>query len=247
VNLASTSALAHVVAVDDDPDVLALISSYLGDHDLRVSTAGSEREMTELMARDSADVVVLDLRLAREDGLQIARRLRERSKVPIIMLTGRLEEADRVMGLELGADDYLTKPFSPRELLARIRAQLRRTRMYETVSDSLANVRSYQFDGWDLNVRMRRLTSPLKTVVALSNNEFNLLVAFLATPQTVLDRGQLLELSRLHNAEVFDRAIDVQVGRLRRKIEPNSKVPTLIVTERGRGYSFSAAVDVVRG
>ena len=242
-----TSAPPHVIAVDDDPDVLELISSYLGDNDLRVSSAANERKMSELMARDSADLVILDLKLAGEDGLQIARRLREHSKIPIIMLTGRLEEADRVMGLELGADDYVTKPFSPRELLARVRALLRRTRMHETVTDSLSNVRSYRFDGWELNIRLRRLTSPLKKVVPLSNNEFNLLVAFLAAPQTVLDRGQLLELSRLHNAEVFDRAIDVQVGRLRRKIEPDSKVPTLIVTERGKGYAFTAAVDVVRG
>ncbi|WP_213957807.1 response regulator [Variovorax sp. dw_954] len=243
----AVSALAHVMAVDDDPYVLDLISSYLGDHDFRVSTAANEREMCEVMARDAVDIVVLDLRLAREDGLEIARRLRERSKVPIIILTGRLEEADRVMGLELGADDYVTKPFSPRELLARVRALLRRTRMHERVTDSLASVRAYQFDGWELNIRLRRLTSPLNKPVPLSNSEFNLLVAFLAAPQKVLDREQLLELSRLHNAEVFDRAIDVQVGRLRRKIESDPKAPTFIVTERGRGYAFNANVDVVRG
>ncbi len=245
--LLTSSAPPHVVAVDDDPDVLALVSTYLGDHDLRVSTAANEREMTALMERDSADIVVLDLRLAREDGLQIARRLRDRSKVPIIILTGRLEEADRVMGLELGADDYVTKPFSPRELLARVRALLRRARMHETVTDSIAHVRSYHFVGWELNLGLRRLTSPAKTAVPLSNSEFNLLLAFLAAPQTVLGREQLLELSRLHNAEVFDRAIDVQVGRLRRKIEPIPKAPALIVTERGKGYVFNAKVDVVRG
>ena len=238
---------AHVVAVDDDPDVLALISSYLSDHDLRVTTAVSEREMTEIMARDSVDIVVLDLRLAREDGLQIARRLRDRSKVPIIILTGRLEEADRVMGLELGADDYVTKPFSPRELLARVRALLRRSRMHEAATDSIANVRAYRFDGWELNLGLRRLTSSSKQVVALSNSEFNLLLAFLAAPREVLDRERLLVLSRLHNAEVFDRAIDVQVGRLRRKIEPDPKSPTLIVTERGKGYVFNANVDVISG
>lgn len=241
------AAPAHVMAVDDDPHVLDLISSYLGDHDFRVSTASNESDMAALMARDSVDIVVLDLRLAREDGLQIARRLRERSKVPIIILTGRLDEADRVMGLELGADDYVTKPFSPRELLARVRALLRRTRMHERVTDSLVNVRAYQFGGWELNIRLRRLTSPLQRLVTLSNSEFNLLVAFLAAPQKVLDREQLLELSRLHNAEVFDRAIDVQVGRLRRKIEPDPKAPTFIVTERGKGYSFNALVDVLRG
>lgn len=240
------SSPAHVVAVDDDPDVLALISSYLGDYDLRVTTAASEREMTEIMARDPVDIVVLDLRLAREDGLQIARRLRERSKVPIIILTGRLEEADRVMGLELGADDYVTKPFSPRELLARVRALLRRTRMQETATETAANIRFYRFDGWELNLGLRRLTAPSKALVGLSNSEFNLLLAFLAAPGRPLGRDELLELSRLHNAEVFDRAIDVQVGRLRRKIEPDPKNPTLIVTERGKGYRLNAEVDVVR-
>jgi DNA-binding response OmpR family regulator len=243
---AAGSASAHVVAVDDDPDVLALISSYLGDHDLRVTTAVSEQEMLDVMERDPVDIVVLDLRLAREDGLQIARRLRERSNVPIIILTGRLEEADRVMGLELGADDYVTKPFSPRELLARVRALLRRTQMQETASDAFANVRAYHFDGWELNLGLRRLTSASRKLVALSNSEFNLLLAFLAAPRRVLGREQLLELSRLHNAEVFDRAIDVQVGRLRRKIEPDPKEPTLIVTERGKGYLFSAEVEVIR-
>lgn len=238
---------AHVIAVDDDPHVLDLISSYLGDHDFRVTTATNESEMTRVMARDSADLLVLDLRLAREDGLQIARRVREHSKIPIIILTGRLDEADRVMGLELGADDYVTKPFSPRELLARVRALLRRTRMHERVTDSIASVRAYRFAGWELNIRLRRLTSPLQRAVTLSNSEFNLLVAFLAAPQTVLDRERLLELSRLHNAEVFDRAIDVQVGRLRRKIEVDPRSPTFIVTARGQGYSFNALVDVLRG
>ena len=238
---------AHVVAVDDDPSIRQLISNYLSDHDFRVSTVACEREMTDLMARDAADIVVLDLRLAGEDGLQIARRLRERSKVPIIILTGRLEEADRVMGLELGADDYVTKPFSPRELLARVRALLRRTRMHETVTDSLVNIRAYRFAGWELNIRLRRLTSPAQKPVVLSNSEFNLLVAFLAAPQRVLDRDQLLELSRLHNAEVFDRAIDVQVGRLRKKIEANPKTPVFIVTERGMGYAFNTSVEIVRG
>ncbi|MDY0749026.1 response regulator [Paucibacter sp. R3-3] len=243
----STFTPPHVLAVDDDPDVLSLISSYLTDHDLRVTTSSNELEMTEVMARDAADIVVLDLRLAREDGIQIARRLRERSVVPIIILTGRLEEADRVMGLEMGADDYVTKPFSPRELLARVRALLRRTRMHTTSAGSSANVRCYRFVGWELNIGLRRLTSPSKSVVALSNSEFSLLLAFLSAPQRVLGREQLLAASRLHNAEVFDRAIDVQVGRLRRKIEANPKSPTLIVTERGQGYSFSADVDAIRG
>lgn len=238
---------AHVIAVDDDPSIRELIGHYLGDHGFRVSPVAGGRALAELMARDAPDLVVLDLRLPGEDGLQIARSLRERSKVPIIILTGLHEEADRVMGLELGADDYLTKPFSPRELLARIRALLRRTRMHETLADTVASVRAYRFAGWELNLRLRRLTAPDGQPVALRNSEFNLLLAFLSAPQRVLAREQLIERSRLHNAEVFDRAIDVQVGRLRKKLEADPAAPRFIVTERGAGYSFNAAVEVLRG
>ncbi len=244
---AAPATQSHVLAVDDDPLIRQLISNYLGDHGLRVSAVDSGREMTALLTRDKVDLVLLDLRLPGEDGLQLARQLRETSKLPIIMLTGLNEEADRVMGLELGADDYLTKPFSPRELLARIRALLRRSQMQESVSATLAQVRAYRFAGWELNLRLRRLLAPGGATVALRNGEFNMLVAFLAAPQRVLAREQLLELSRLHNAEVYDRAVDVLVGRLRKKIEVNPKLPRLIVTERGAGYLFKAEVDVLRG
>ena len=161
------------------------------------------------------------------------------------MLTGRKEEADRVMALELGADDYVTKPFSPRELLARIRALLRRARGHETIAEGLQKIRAYRFAGWELNVRLRRLTSPEGEKVSITNSEFNLLVAFLAAPKRVLSREQLLDLSRLHNDEVYDRAIDVQVGRLRRKIE-RDQTEGLIRTERGAGYVFTAEVEAVR-
>ncbi len=199
------------------------------------------------MARGSVDLVILDLRLPGEDGLQIARDLREHSNVPIIILTGRKDEADRVMSLELGADDYLTKPFSPRELLARIRALLRRSRMQTTTAEMLAKVRAYRFSGWELNLRLRKLTAPLDRAVALSNGDFNLLVAFLSAPQRVLAREQLLDLTRIHNAEVFDRSIDVQVGRLRKKLEVDALEPAFILTERGAGYVFNSAVEVVYG
>ena len=198
------------------------------------------------MTRETIDLLILDLKLPGEDGMEIARRLRAGSGMPIIMLTGRKDEADRVMGLELGADDYLSKPFSPRELLARIRALLRRARAQETVADGLAKIRAYRFAGWELNVRVRRLKAPTGEVTALTNTEFNLLAAFLAAPQRVLSREQLLNLSRLHNDEVYDRAIDVQVGRLRRKIEPPGSHEGLIRTERGAGYVFTAVVETVQ-
>ena len=237
---------AHILAVDDDPSVRQMISDYLNDNEIRVTTLASGREIAEVMKRETIDLLVLDLRLPGEDGMQIARKLREESHLPIIMLTGRKDEADRVMGLELGADDYLTKPFSPRELLARIRALLRRSRAQQTVADGLQKIRAYRFAGFELNVRLRRLTGPAGESIPLTNNEFNLLAAFLAAPQRVLSRDQLLGSSRLHNDEVYDRSIDVQVGRLRKKIQPAKSSTELIRTERGAGYVFTAAVEIVR-
>lgn len=243
----TTSATVHVLAIDDDPSIRQMIADYLSDNDIRVTTVGSGKEIADVMARHTIDLLILDLKLPGEDGMQIARHLRADSGVPIIILTGRKDEADRVMGLELGADDYLTKPFSPRELLARIRALLRRARAHETVADGLSRIRAYRFAGWDLNVRLRRLTSPEGDTIPITNSEFNLLVAFLASPQRVLSREQLLELSRLHDDEVYDRSVDVQVGRLRRKIEPKgAHLPPLIRTERGAGYLFTATVETVR-
>ncbi|MBE7427503.1 MAG: response regulator [Ideonella sp.] len=236
----------HVLVLDDDPSVRELVCDYLRDNELRASAAESGSELDAAMARETIDLVVLDLRLPGEDGLQIARRLRATSAVPILMLTGRAEEADRVMGLELGADDYLTKPFSPRELLARIRALLRRARAQATVADAIARVRAYRFGAWELNIGLRRLKSADGRAVELTNGEFSLLAAFVSSPQRVLSRDQLLDLSRLHNAEVYDRSIDVQILRLRRKIEADPARPQFIKTERGAGYLFDAVVDIVR-
>jgi DNA-binding response OmpR family regulator len=236
----------HVLAVDDDPSVRQLVSDYLIENELRVTTVATGKELAAVMEKETIDLVVLDLRLKGEDGMQIARSLRERSSIPILMLTGRVDEADRVMGLELGADDYLTKPFSPRELLARIRALLRRARAQATVADAIAKVRAYRFGQWELNVGLRKLKSPEGKPVDLTNGEFSLLTAFLSSPNRVLSRDQLLDLSRLHNAEVYDRSIDVQILRLRRKIEPDPAHPRFIVTERGAGYVFTSDVTTVR-
>ena len=237
----------HVLALDDDPSIRSLIDDYLSANELRVTTVATGRDLAEAMARDTVDMVILDLRLPGEDGMHIARRLREEQPLmPILMLTGRIDEADRVMGLELGADDYFTKPFSPRELLARVRALLRRAKAQATVADAIAKVRAYRFGGWELNVGLRRLKSAQGEPVELTNGEFSLLTAFLSAPQRVLTRDQLLELSRMHNAEVYDRSIDVQILRLRRKIEPDPAHPTYIRTERGAGYLFDAPVDALR-
>src|SRR5262245_35934848 len=176
----------HILCVDDDPAVRALVSEYLGQNDVRVTAVATGKELGAVMARETVDLVVLDLRLQGEDGLQIAGKLRRQSQIPILMLTGRAEEADRVMGLELGADDYLTKPFSPRELLARIRALLRRSNAQATVADAIAKVRAYRFSGWELNIGLRKLRSPDGHTVDITNNEFSLLAAFLSAPRRIL-------------------------------------------------------------
>ena len=243
----SPPALApHVLALDDEPALRRLVAEYLSDNELRVTTVATGRELAAVMARETIDLLLLDLRLAGEDGMQIARKLRETSAVPILMLSGRSDEADRVMGLELGADDYLTKPFSLRELLARIRALLRRVQAQASVADAVARVRGYRFGEWELSTGLRRLKHRDGRLVELTNGEFSLLVAFLSAPQRVLTREQLLDLSRLHNAEVYDRSIDVQILRLRRKIEGDPAHPGFITTQRGAGYVFAAEVDTVR-
>ena len=245
MDMPAPSVAPHVLIVDDDPSMRQMVADFLGDYDFKVTAVASGAEMTEALTRSTIDLLILDLRLPDEDGIQIARRLRERSDLAIIVITGRREEADRVMALELGADDYLTKPFSPRELLARVRALLRRSRMHEGDTRREPGARAYRFSGWELNVGLRRLTAPDGQVVGLSNGEFNLLTVFLGAPQRVLTRAHLLEHSRLHDDEVYDRSIDVQVGRLRRKLELQDQ-PVLIRTDRGAGYTFTSRVEVLR-
>ncbi|HEX9433709.1 MAG TPA: response regulator [Burkholderiales bacterium] len=239
-------ATTHVLAIDDDPAMRQLVAEYLGKNDLQVTTVATGAEMAQALAERAIDLVVLDLRLASEDGMQLARRLREESEVPIIIVTGKQDEADRVMGLELGADDYITKPFSERELLARIRAVLRRHRIArELLPSKTDRRRAYRFLGWEFNLGRRRLISPDGSSVELTLGEYNLLQAFCAAPQRVLSREQLLDLSRLNGAEVYDRSVDVQILRLRRKIEPDPARPQYIRTERGAGYVFSVAVQAL--
>ena len=242
----SAPAQKHILVVDDDAATCQRLASYLTLNDFRVTSVENGKRMMEILSHEPIDLVALELSLQGEDGLRLARRLRETSTVPIIIVTRRAEEADRVMGLELGADDYVTKPFSTRELLARIRAVIRRYRSTESPPDQDPAVRVYHFVGWDLNVRLKALRSPAGERVPLSNGEFGLLLAFLERPGRILTRDQLLELSRLRSTDVYDRAIDVQILRLRRKIENNPSKPELIKTERGFGYRFCASVATVR-
>jgi two-component system OmpR family response regulator len=234
----------HILVVDDDPQIRELLQEYLTDSALRVSTTSNGQQMASILEDEAIDLVVLDLRLAGEDGMAIARTLREKSAIPIIIVTGVRDEADRIMGLELGADDYLTKPFSPRELLARIRTVLRRTKGPALTEARQREVRAYRFAEFELNLRTRRLTKSAARI-ELTNGEFNLLAALLATPQRILTRDQLLEASRVYDNEVYDRSIDVQVLRLRRKIELDASQPQYIKTERGVGYSFSSPVEIL--
>jgi DNA-binding response OmpR family regulator len=235
----------HILVVDDDPDIRELLEDYLTQNALRVSVVASGKAMSQVLADEAIDLVILDLRLAGEDGMAIVRTLRDSSSIPIVMLTGVRDEADRVMGLELGADDYLTKPFSPRELLARIRTVLRRTKGSALTQARERQVRAYRFAEFELNLRTRRLKDLDGRPVNLTNGEFNLLAALLGAPQRILTRDQLLEASRVYDNEVYDRSIDVQVARLRRKIEADPSHPRFVVTERGVGYTFNCAVEIL--
>jgi two-component system, OmpR family, response regulator len=236
----------HVLAVDDDPTMRELIADYLGNHAFRVSTAANGKEATRIIDQDTVDLVVLDLKLGDEDGLQLVSELRTRSNLPIIVITGHWRnEVDRIVGLELGADDYLTKPFNLRELLARVRAVLRRAEAEAATTPVESKGTKYRFAGWQLNLRTRRLTSPTGDSVGLTIGEFSLLTAFLRSPQQVLSREQLLAATHLHDEEVYDRSIDVQILRLRRKLEADPSAPELIKTERGAGYLFAPPVQVL--
>lgn len=232
----------HILVVDDQQEICDLVREYLTDEGFRVTTANDGAGMREAIARDSVDLVILDLVLRGEDGLQLARDLRSQSDVGIIMLTGRGETVDRIIGLEMGADDYLSKPFHLRELLARVRSVLRRgaTRGAERAATSRERMR---FAGWTLDLASRELLSPSGEDVRLTTGEFELLAAFVNHANQVLSRDRLLDLSRHREAGPFDRTIDVQVGRLRRKLEDDPKTPTMIKTVRGGGYIFTPAVE----
>lgn len=234
----------HILVVDDHSEIRDLLKRFLEQHGLRVSCARDGKEMKRLLEEREFDLLVLDLMMPGEDGLTLCRELRVKSNLPIIMLTAMGEETDRIIGLEMGADDYLAKPFNPRELLARIKAVMRRTQA-ETQPAAETLTRDLRFDRWLLDVNRRELVDEDGVGLSLSTAEFDLLKVFLERPQRVLSRDQLLDLARGREAVAFDRAIDTLVSRLRRKLERDPKNPELIKTIWGGGYMFAADVTQV--
>ena len=234
-------ALDHILVVDDDRELRSLLAAYLQKQGYRVTAVADGKAMRAAMSSSHPDVVVLDIMLPGEDGLSLCRDLRARSEIPIIMLTARTDETDRIVGLELGADDYIPKPFNPRELLARIKSVLRRAR---SLPENLKpdHVSQFRFANWSLDTATRNLISPDGVVVALSGTEFRLLRIFLDHPNSVLARDQLIDLMLSRDAGPYDRAIDVQVSRLRQRLGEGAREPGIIKTVRGPGYVLAAHV-----
>lgn len=237
------NSIQHILVVDDHEDIRDLVKRFLEQHGFMATTAEDGKQMRELLSKQQFQLIVLDLMMPGEDGLSICKSLRASgNNIPIIMLTAMNEDTDLIVGLELGADDYLTKPFNPRELLARIKAVLRRTELIDVnQSSSLKpNIKHFYFDEWDLNLQKRELTDKSGTVIALSTAEFELLSTFLHHPQETLSRDQLLDLARGREAQIFDRSIDTLISRLRRKLKPENA--ELIKTVWGGGYCFVGEV-----
>ena len=231
----------HILIVDDHREIRDLVSRILTREGFRVSTAQDGRTMRKVLADARIDLVLLDIMLPGEDGLTLCRSLRAASQIPIIMLTAKGEEVDRIVGLEMGADDYLPKPFGGRELVARIKAVLRRSRIAPEV-ETKVKPKVYRFDRWSLNSQARELVREDGVTVPLSSAEFELLLALVQRPQRVLSRDQLLDLTRGRVAGPFDRSIDTQVSRLRKKIERDPSDPKIVQTVWGGGYIFTASV-----
>jgi two-component system OmpR family response regulator len=236
------AAAQHILVVDDDREIRTLLRDYLEKNGFRATAVADGQETRRALDRTRFDLIVLDLMLPRESGLQICRELRASSDIPIIMLTALGEEVDRVVGLEVGADDYLPKPFSPRELLGRIRAVLRRTALAPRLPDP-ASVPGYRFAGWRLDTAARTLTDPSGEPVALGGAEFRLLTALLANAPRVLTRVELMELMRGRELDPFDRSVDVRVSRLRQTLREDARAPQIIKTVYGEGYIVGVPVD----
>jgi len=236
------SVLPHVLVVEDDRKISHLVARYLEANDCRVSIAADGREMERMLAASRIDLIVLDLMLPGEDGLSLCRRLRTSSQIPIVVLTAKCEDVDRILGLEMGADDYLAKPFNPRELLARIRAVLRRVPLAAEGLPGRA-ARVFSFLGWQLDCAMRVLSNPQGTRIAITGAEFDLLQVMCERHGRVLSRNQLLDLTQGRSPGPFERSVDILVSRLRRKIEADPHHPDIIKTVRSSGYLFTPAVE----
>src|SRR6476646_1656722 len=235
--------VGHIVVVDDDPSLRQMVTRYLEDHDIPTKPASNRTDLNRHLTGTIPSLIILDLRLGQDNGLDMLREIRSHSDVPVIITTGhRPDEIDRIVGLELGADDYIIKPFSLRELFARVRAVLRRQEMGRAARASDPERGGYRFNGWTLERRGRKLIDANGAPVPLSKGDYTLLLAFLEAPQRALTREHLLQATRVHE-DVFDRSIDVQVLRLRRKLEVDPSVPRMIRTERGVGYIFAVPVE----
>jgi two-component system OmpR family response regulator len=232
----------HILVVEDDVEISRLVGRYLRENDCRVSLAADGLEMDRTISTSRVDLVVLDLMLPGEDGLSLCRRLRMTSRLPVVMLTAKGEEIDRIIGIEMGADDYISKPFNPRELLARIRAVLRRTSLTGSYAGD-AGARSMTFQNWRLNCIERTLSNPEGSQVALTSAEFDLLQALCERAGRTLSRDQLIDITQGRAAGAFERSIDVLISRVRRKIERNPHRPELIKTVRSGGYIFTPVVE----
>lgn len=232
----------HILVVDDHDDIRDLLGRYLGQHGFRVSLADGGQQMRKVLAEAAVDLVILDVMMPDEDGLTLCRYLKGNSGPPVIMLTALGEETDTIVGLEMGADDYISKPFSPRELLARVKAVLRRVTEVRPHTETVPDSESLHFEGWTLDLNQHQLERNDGLLVPLSTSEFRLLSVFLNHTKKVLSRDQLLDMTKGREALPFDRSIDNQISRLRKKIEDDPKNPGLIKTVWGGGYSFTANV-----
>ncbi|WP_420475005.1 response regulator [Noviherbaspirillum sp. ST9] len=232
---------SRILIVDDDREISSLLAEYLEKNGYRTSTAGDGKAMWKALDDQRIDLIVLDLNLPGDDGLTLCRNLRARSSIPVIMLTARGEPVDRILGLEMGADDYVPKPFEPRELFARIRSVLRRTQA-APVSSEAPESQMVHFAGWTMDTTARHLINPQGVVVALSGAEFRLLKIFLDHANRVLSRDQLLNMTAGRDADPFDRSIDLQISRLRQKLGEDARSPQIIKTVRNEGYVLATVV-----
>lgn len=232
----------HILIVDDDKDIRIPLSKYIGNHDFRISMACNGKEADAIIATSSIDLIVLDIMMPGEDGLSICKRIQQVHQIPIILLTALGEDTDRIVGLEVGADDYLTKPFNPRELLARIKSVIRRSQMLPRSKKQHSGI--VKFGEWQMELSQKEIIRSDDVVIRLSSGEYTLLISFIDHAGITLSRDQLLDLTKGRESQLYDRSIDNQISRLRQKLETDPKNPKYIQTKWGGGYVFTPAVEL---